>query len=170
MEQKITTSLIKGLVIFLVLAVYSLVLGFIGESQNRALGAIQILLLFGGIIYSCMLYSKEMNHNVTFGNVFGHGFKVVATITALFVVYSIISIKFIFPEQIDLAMDKAREQMSANPQMTESQMDQAIEFSKKYFVPLAAASITFAFAIFGAIAALIGAAVAKKNPQTPFNQ
>ena len=47
--------------------------------------------------------------------------------------------------------------------MSESDINSALEMTKKFFVPFALAGVIVGFLIFGCIFALIGAAVAKKN-------
>jgi len=65
-------------------------------------------------------------------------------------------------------VDIARADMEKNPDLTSEQMDMGINFTRKFFLPLAIAAALFGTAIWGAIASLIGAALAKKNPSTPF--
>lgn len=169
MEKKVTSPALKGLVISLLLIVFALVVHFLNLSKNRGLGSIQFVILVAGIIGSAVLFAKQMNGNVTFGNVFSHAFKTAAATTAIMVVYTIISIKFIVPETVDMAMQEARIGMESK-NMSDDQIDQAIAFTKKFFVPLTAGGVLLFFLITGVIASLIGAAVAKKNPQDPFVQ
>jgi hypothetical protein len=97
MEKKVTSPAIKGIIISLVLIVFSLIIQVLNLSQNKAVGGLQFLLLLAGLIWSCTYYAKQMNANVTFGNVFSHGFKTAAAVTAIMVVYTILSVKLIFP-------------------------------------------------------------------------
>ena len=170
MEKKVTSPAVKGVIISLFLIVFALVIQFLNLSRNKGLSSIQFIILFAGIIWSAISFAKQMNGNVTFGNVFVHAFKTAAAVTAIMVVYTIISIKFISPEIINQAMEEARTQMEAK-NMSDDQIDTAINFTKKFFVPLTAGGILLFFLLGGVIASLIGAAVAKKNPQEgPFVQ
>jgi hypothetical protein len=55
--------------------------------------------------------------------------------------------------------------------MSDDQIEQGIAFTKKFFTPLAIGGVLVSFLIMGVIGSLIGAAVAKKNPQqSPFVQ
>ncbi|MEP6846239.1 MAG: DUF4199 domain-containing protein [Panacibacter sp.] len=170
MEQKVSTPVQKGLIISLILIVFGLVLYFTNQYMNKSLSYIQYAILLGGIIWSCNSYAKQMNSNVTFGNVFSHGFKTTAFIAALMAVYTVLSVKFIFPEMTDKIMDSARQEMQKNDQLSDEQINQAVEMTKKFFIPFAVGAIIIMFAIVGAIGSLIGAATAKKNPQDPFAQ
>jgi hypothetical protein len=49
-------------------------------------------------------------------------------------------------------------------------METALGISEKFFLPFAIGGVLLSNVIIGAIASLIGAAVAKKNPQSPFQQ
>jgi len=51
-----------------------------------------------------------------------------------------------------------------NKNLTEEQMDKAIEISRNFFMVFLIAGTLVGYLAFGAIASLIGAAVTKKNP------
>ena len=170
MEQKVFTPVTKGLIITLLLIVFGLITYFTGQMQNKSLSSIQYLILLGGIIWSCIIYAKQMNGNVTFGNVFAHGFKTTAVITALICVYTFVALKFLFPDMLDKGLEEARKNMEEQGKLTEEQIEQGMTMARKFAVPFAMGGILIFFAIIGAIASLIGAGVAKKNPQDPFTQ
>ncbi|WP_207493490.1 DUF4199 domain-containing protein [Aridibaculum aurantiacum] len=167
MEPKVTTPVAKGLIIALVLIVLSLVLHLLGESMNRALGSIQYLIIIAGIIWGCINYANQMNNNVTFGNIFAHGFKITAVVTVLMVVYTAIAVKVLFPEIVDIALDETVRELEKR-EMSDEQIEQTVEMTRKFFFPFAIAGIVFFFVVVGLISSLIGAGVAKKNPQSPF--
>lgn len=170
MEKKITSPALKGVIISLILIVFSLIIQFLNLTKNRGFSSIQFIILIGGLILSAISFSKQMDGNVTFGNVFTHAFKTAAAVTAIMVVYAIISIKFISPETINMALQEARTGMEGK-NMSDDQIDQALAFTKKFFIPLTAGGILLSFLIMGVIGALIGAGVSKKNPQQgPFVQ
>ncbi len=54
--------------------------------------------------------------------------------------------------------------------MTEDQITQGVEFTKKFFMVFVLSAVLFGTLITGAIASLIGAAVAKKNPVSQSQQ
>ena len=169
MESKVTTPVIKGLIISLILIVMSLVIYFTNQMNNKALGFVQYLILIGGVIWGCIQYSKDMNGNVTFGNVFSHGFKVTAVVIVIMVVYFILAAKVIFPDMVDKAIEQARTDMEKQ-HMPDQNIDTGLNIMRKYFVVIGVGAMILFFGIVGCIASLIGAAAAKKNPQTPFNQ
>jgi len=164
MEQKLTAPWMKGLIISLILIVYGLVLYFTDQYQNKSLSWIQFVIIIGCLIYACIGFAKQSNGNVTFGNVFAHGFKTTATIIVIMVIYTVISTKFLFPEMTEKIMDQARADMEKKGDLTDEQITQGIEMGKKFFLPFAIGGIILMFGIIGAIGSLIGAGVAKKNP------
>jgi hypothetical protein len=164
MEKKITPPWMKGLIISLVLIICNLALYFAGQAQNRALGLIGLVLLAGGLIFACTSYANDMQGNVTFGNVFAHGFKVTATTAVIMIVYSVIAMKLLFPEMVNQILDQARVDMEKKGTLSEDQISQGLEMTRKFFLPFMIGGIIVMYAIIGAIGSLIGAAVAKKNP------
>jgi hypothetical protein len=167
MDNKVTSSVVKGLVISLALVVLSLIVMLAKMDQNRGIGGILIALYFGAIIWSGISYAKQMNGNVTFGGVFTHAFKTAAAVTAIMVVYTLISIKFISPETMEAALEQARNEMD-NSNISDEQKETALNFTQKFLVPMAIGGTLLVYLITGVIAALISGAAAKKNPQDPF--
>lgn len=170
METKVTTPVVKGVIITLILIVFGLVMYFAGQFENRALGSLQYVILVGGVIWGCIQYAQQMNGAVTFGNVFAHGFKTTAVVIVLLSIYTFITFKFIFPDIQEKIIESARQKMESENNLSDDQIQQALGMTRKFFIPFAIGGIIVLFGILGAIASLIGAAVAKKNPNagTPF--
>ena len=167
MEKKVTTSVTAGVIISLIIIVIS-VLGYVlNLDQQTWFRWISVLLFIGGIIYTCINYANQMDGNVTFGNTFAFGFKTSAVVTCLVLLFSIIFIS-IFPDIKDKAMDVARKQMEEKNQLSQDQIDNGIAFAKKSFMLFLILGVIFLYLIFGLLSSLVGAAIAKKNPQTPF--
>lgn len=164
MQPKVTSPAIKGIFISLILIVLSMVIYFAGQSQNKAIQWIQSALFGIGIIWACISFSKQMNGNITFGNAFAHGFKTSAATTAILLTYLFLFLKFIAPSFIDQTLEISRQQMEAQGKLTPDQIDQALTMTKKFFVPFAIGGGLIMYALLGALFSLIGAAIAKKNP------
>jgi preprotein translocase subunit SecF len=122
------------------------------------------------LIVVCINYANQKSNYVTFGNVFGYGFKTTAIIALITVVYSLLSIYVIFPETRDLALEQSRKQMEQQGRLSEDQIDGALETVRKGFLLIVLLSAIFGTLIFGAISSVLGAAFAKKKPVTPFDQ
>jgi NADH:ubiquinone oxidoreductase subunit 6 (subunit J) len=169
METKIVQPWMKGLIISLILIVLGIGLYMSDLWLNKTLGYIQYCIIIGALIWSCIHYAKQMNGDVTFGNVFAHGFKITATIIVITVVYSVIAMNFLFPEMIDKIIENAATEMEKNKKMTDEQINQALTMTRKFMMPFMIGGIIIMTGIIGAIGSAIGAAVAKKTPKTnPF--
>jgi hypothetical protein len=70
---------------------------------------------------------------------------------------------------VDKILDISRKQMEKNPKMTDEMIEQAMTMTKKFFMPFAIGGTILGTGFMGAIASLIGAGIAKKNPVDPFN-
>jgi hypothetical protein len=165
MEQPVTSTVTKGLVISLILIVLALTIYFAGIEVNGPAQWIGYAIFIGGVIWSIYSYGKQVSYNSTFGNYFAHGFKVSATVTAIMILYIIIFI-MLFPDFKEKAMEQARAGMRQKNNMTEEQMAQALEWTRKFFVVLLIAGTLIGYLILGALAALVGAAITKKQPNT----
>lgn len=171
METKIVQPWMKGLILSLITITYSIALYLTDLWQNKPLSYISYVVIIGGIIWSCIQYAKQMDGNVTFGNVFAHGFKVTATLIVITVVYSVLSIKVIFPEMMDKILEMTAKELEKNKNLTDAQAKNALDMTSKFMLPFMIGGIIFMYGIVGAIASAIGAGIAKKNPQaTPFDQ
>src|SRR4051794_31849279 len=144
MEQKVTSPVSKGVIITLLLIVLGLIIYFTGQMENKSISYLQYVILIGGIIWSCISYAKQMNGNVTFGNVFSHGFKTTAVVAALLAVYTFIAVKFLFPDMVDKALEIAKKDMESK-NLTDEQMQTGLDMARKFFVPFAIGGILIVF-------------------------
>ncbi len=168
MDTKVTTPQIKGLIISLVLIIYGIIIYFVDGMKHPELSYVQYAFFLAGIIWACISYSNQLNGDVTFGNLFAHGFKTTAVITVITLIYTIIALKFLFPDMVDKSIEVTRQKMEADGKATDSQIEQTVSMMKDHFILLAVVTIIFGSAIFGVVSSLIGAAVAKKKPKDPF--
>ena len=171
METKIVQPWMKGLILGLITTTYGIALYLMDLWQNKSLGYLSYVVILGGIIWSCIYYAQQMNGNVTFGNVFAHGFKVTASLIVITVVFTFLEVKIIFPEMVDKIIDIAAKDMDKNKNLNESQIKSALDMTRKFMIPFMIGGIILGYGIFGAISSAIGAGIAKKNPNpTPFEQ
>ncbi|MEO8819942.1 MAG: DUF4199 domain-containing protein [Ginsengibacter sp.] len=164
MEQTVTTSNTKGIVIALILIILALATYFLNMNTNSSLQYISYLIFIGGIIWSVNMYGKQIDHNSTFGNYFAHGFKVAAVVTVIMIIYVVIFL-YLFPDVKEKAVDAARKNMESKGQLTQDQINTGLNITRKFFMAFAIGGTLLGYLIFGAIAALIGAGITKKNPR-----
>lgn len=163
MEQNVTTTTTKGLVIGLVMMVLAITFYFLNIDASGSLQWISNSIFILGIIWSVYNYGKQINYHATFGNYFAHGFKVSAVVTCIMIVYLVIFMA-IFPEFKEKAMDQARVKMQQGGKMTSEQIDQAVTLTKKFFMPFAIGGTLIGLLIFGSLSSVIGAAITRKEP------
>ncbi len=167
MENTVTSHIVKGAILAGVSIVISILVYVFNLYEITWLSWVNYAIFVGGLIYGAVLYSNQNNHNVTFGNVFAHGFKTTSVVIVITVLFSVLSFKVLFPDMVDKIIEISRKQMEKNPQMTDEMIEQAVTMTKKYFLPFAIGGAIIGTGIIGALGSLVGAAVAKKNPN-PF--
>lgn len=163
MDKKIATPASKGLIISLALIVFAIITVVLKQESNAALSAIPMLILLAGTAWSAMQYSKQMDGNVTFGNLFSHGFKTGALVAGIMGLWIAVSLSFIFPEALDRMLEMTREQLVKDGKMSTDEIDTTLATYKKGAPVFATISTVILYLIIGAIGSLIGAAISKKN-------
>ena len=146
METKVTTHIVKGVILGAVYILLSTIIYAFNLYSIQWLSLLIYLFIFAGIIISNIVYANQNNNNESFGNIFADGFKT----TSLFIIISIAFTVLFFillPEMIE----------------------DFIAMQKDNFWTFTIAGNIVLNAIIGAIASLIGAGVAKKNPIDPFS-
>ena len=171
MEQPVTSTASKGIIIALILIAISLATHFMGMSNNTSLAWLGYAIFVVGIIISVSIYGKQINYNSKFGNYFTHGFKVTALVTSIMVIFMVVFM-LAFPEVKENALQAASLDMERQGTMSDDQREQAIELTRKFFMVFAVGGTLLGYMFFGTLAALVGAAITKKNPEniSDYNQ
>ncbi len=162
MEQNVTTTTTKGIVIGLIMIVVAIAIYFLDIDVQGPSKWISNIIFVGGIIWSVYSYGKQVDYNATFGNYFAHGFKVSAVVTCIMIFYLVIFI-VLFPEFKEKAMEQARAQMEKGGKMTADQINQGMTLTRKFFMVFAIGGTLVGLLIFGSLASLVGAAITKKD-------
>ncbi len=170
MEKQITSHIVKGAILGGFTILFSIIVYVFNLYAIQWLSWVSYAVIMGGIIYGNIVYANQNNNNVSFGNIFAHGFKTTAVLIVISVVYTLLSLKVLFPDMIDKIIDMTKIEMEKNPQMTDEIIEQAMTMTRKFFIPFAIGGVLIGTGIMGALASLIGAGVAKKNPVDPFKQ
>ncbi len=167
MENTVTSHIVKGAILSAISIIFSVIVYVFNLYEMSWLSWVNYAIFLGGLIYGAILYANQNNNNVTYGNVFAHGFKTTAVVIVITALFTVLSTKFLFPDMVDKIVDMTRKQMEKNPQMTDEMIEQAVTMTKKFFLPFALGGAIIGTGVLGAIGAAIGAGVAKKNPN-PF--
>lgn len=161
---KVMSSVVKGLLISLILIAIQTVAQFANLQNESWFKFIPFIVLIISLIWACIHYGNQMQHNVSFGNVFGYGFKTTAMITLIMIIYSILMFTVISPEIKEQAIQQAYNRMIKEGKMSVETIEKSVQIAKKFFIPLTIGTMLLIYAIIGLIISLIGAAITKKNP------
>lgn len=165
-ENKIMSTQIKGVLIALLV----IIIGIVGYYTDLAFTSwynwVSNGVMFIAIIAACIHFANQKQGYVTFGNVFLHGFKVTAVVTVILLLYSILAMTILFPDMKERIFEMQQSKMEESG-LDGDKIDQAMVMMKKYFTLFMVMGVIFGTMIFGCIASLIGAAVAKKKPINP---
>ena len=165
-EQKPISHLAAGLIIGAILIVFTLVIQFTGMETNSAIGWVSYLIILGGIIVFINLYGKAMDNQVSFGNLFSYGFKTTTVVTLVMILFSVI-LFLLFPDMKEKMFEVARQKMEERKDITADEIESGMSLWKRMFWVFTIGGILLLYAIIGAIASLIGAAITKKNKINP---
>ena len=170
MEKKPITPLVAGLIIGLASIVLFLVYYFTGlvfqQGITAWLPAVVFIVL---VIVFISMWSNAKNNFVTFGSCFGFGFKTVCIATLISFFFVLIFI-YLSPDYREQSLRMMRDKMRENKQVTDEQVDAGMSMITDHFMLIIAGGSLLGNLFFGTIAALIGAAIAKKKPFDPFTQ
>jgi uncharacterized membrane protein YciS (DUF1049 family) len=154
----------KALIISLVLIIIDLIGGFAHLKFESWFKWISIIVIIIAMIIVCIQYGKQETGVVTFGKVFGYGFKISLIVSILMGIYSLISVYLIFPEFVDQVLANTRATLESKGGVSDEQIDQTMAITKKFLQPLPILLLTFISTLFYfTIATLLGAAFTKKS-------
>lgn len=168
-ENKPISHLVAGAILGAILVVYSLVIQFMGLMQNQALGYVSYVILIGGLVLFIHLYAKSQNNQVSFGGLFGYGFKATAIVILIMLVF-VIGFNLAFPEFKEKIVEMSRQKMEEDGKSTDAEIETAMNMISKNYLLFAILGTILGMAILGAIGSLLGAAITKKKPVNPLDQ
>lgn len=135
---------------------------------NKAIGLLPALVYIVLVVVAQIKHAKALDGNITYGNLFAVGFKTAAAATAIYLVFMIIFVLLV-PSYKDLMLEQSRVDM-VKKGLTADQIKQGMAISKKFFTVGVIGGTLVIDLIIGLVAALIGAAIAKKNPRPQASQ
>ncbi len=166
MEKK-QTHIMYGFIAGIVMVIVNMILYVLGVAFKPGMQYISYIPFLVVIILNAMAFSKANDGYVTFGNVFGSGFRASMIVAIVVLAWSLLSM-YIFPEMKEKAMSIAREDMAKNPKMTDEQIEMGMNMMKKFWNVFLIGGVIVGTLFFGAIFSLIGAAIPEKKGENPF--
>lgn len=107
-------------------------------------------------------YREKLGGFINFGDAFMTGFLYAVFGGVMLAIFIYIYLGILSPQVLDQSIETQR-QVLVDKGMSSDQIDQSLEIAKKYGAIIGAVGTLFAIPIFGAIVALIGAAIFKKE-------
>lgn len=112
-------------------------------------------------------YRDIIGGYITFGDAFSTGFRYAVFSGLLIAVFTYLYLAILSPGVLDKVVESTRDQLSTKG-MSDGQVEKALDITKKYGPIIGAFGAAIAYAIFGAVLALIGAAIFKKE-RSPYD-
>jgi hypothetical protein len=168
MEQKNTSvlvnALIWGSIIGLVSVVYSVILYMLDQTLNRTLGYVGLIILIAGLALAMKSYRDNVLDGILpFGKAFGFGMLIVLVSAIIGGIYGYLLYTVIDPDLMGKMADMQAEQMLERG-LTEDQVEQALEVSKRFMTPVFIFISGFIVnVLMGTVLSLIIAAIFKKD-------
>src|SRR5690349_6399946 len=132
-DKKVMTHVQKGLLVSLILIVIGIAGYFTKLYEQSWFSWVSNGILFIAVIWGCISYAKQMNGQVTFGNVFAHGCKMSVVIPLILIVWVLLAMTVLFPEMKDKTLEMARQRMEDRGNLTDTQIEPGVEFTRKFF-------------------------------------
>jgi hypothetical protein len=158
-------SLTYGLITGVVMIVYSLILYLLNLHLNKYLGYVSFLFLVAGMVYGTLQYKKTLGGFIAYGKAFSSGFMIGLYAGIVAAIYGFLFYQFIAPNVIQELLSMSRENiMASSPQLTDDQLEQAMNMTSKFMTPpiMAVFSLIY-FAIASLVISLIAAIFLKKE-------
>ena len=129
------SSLNWGLIIGIILVIYSVIMFFLGLNLEKWVEWVGFIIMIGGIIYSTKDYrDKELGGYITYGQALGYGTLVILFAGIIAAIYSYVEATIIDPDIIMKKMEIIEEQLIEKG-MPDEQIEMAIEIQKKLMKP-----------------------------------
>lgn len=168
METKnsvIKTALVPGLLVSLTAVLLSLTTSLLVTDfeQQKTYGWLTWLALIGLMVYFTLQYRKNnLQDLMTFKQGFKFLFVINLFYSFFFTVYNYVYMRYIDSSMVELVRDQAAEKISENPDLSQAQIDQAIEIQNKFIsVPGMTVSTLLTTLLIGTLLALLLAAILK---------
>ncbi len=174
MEEKkvslIQSSVNSGVMLGLILVVYSVILFIANLWLNPWLGFVSFAILIGGIIYATKVYRTSLGGFISYKDAFLVGLLTVGIASAITAIYSFLFFTVINPDAMSQIADYSMEMTESMMEKfgaSDDVMEEALEKAREEIEGQTATGTVikgfFSSAIGGAIISLITAAVMKKK-------
>ncbi len=157
-------SLKHGLIVGLVIIIYSVLLYVFELNLIQALGYVVYVIFIAGFILGTKEFrDNNLNGHISYGRAFGYSIVILLIGAIIYSIYSFLLVTVIDPDIVDKMLAMAEEKMLERG-MTDDQVEMAQSMQKKFMSPVFMSTMAFIFTMFfGTIIALITSAIVKKD-------
>ena len=173
MEEKPRSSALNslwfGLITGGVLILFSLILFLAGLHTSRNLGYLGYVILIAGLAWGTVEYrNKSLGGYISYGKAFMSCFMSGLYAGLILAIYMFVFVQYIHPGFIDEMLEISRQAIyDSNSNMTDEQVEQAIEMSAKFMSPVMITIWTFVAYLFAsAVLGLIISIFIKKEDKS----
>ncbi|MBE0648760.1 MAG: DUF4199 domain-containing protein [Bacteroidales bacterium] len=158
-----------GVIAAVLVILYGLILYLLDQSLNTSISWIGYLFFIGIMIWGTITYRKTLPGGfMSYGKAFSTSFMIVLFATIIAGIYSYLFFSFIAPDLIQDIIEVSRQQnLERNPDITDEQLEQAMQMTAFFFTPIGMAIAGFfSQLIIGTVVALITSIFLKKEDKT----
>lgn len=174
MNEKPSTAKIAlkwGAIAGLTTVVFQTILYLTGMYLNTSLGMVTWVFTIGGLYLAIAEYKRENGGYLSIGEGVGLGVLVAVIMGLLSTSFSLIYTHFVDPTVMQQSMELARQRLEDQGNMTDEQVEQAMELSQKFTSPgILLLGGVIGMALIGAILSLIISAIMRREPADPFSR
>jgi hypothetical protein len=125
-----------GLILGVLSIAYFIIMNLLGVDMSQGIGRWAGLVFTIGSLFLAQKYFKDNGDGfMSFGQGFGIGFWIALIATPLSSAFSYIYMKFIDQGFVQQLLDRTREQMEEKGNLSEEQIDQAMQMTSKFMTP-----------------------------------
>ena len=118
------------------------------------------------IILGIKKYKEANGGLLTLGQGLKTGISIALISTIIYIIYTQLFMNVIAPDTMEQGMELARQKLEENPNMSDEQIDAALEMQKKFSSPLVLSAVMLIFSLFiGFVISLIASLVMQKKEE-----
>ncbi len=138
MEGQVSTKSLGikyGIILGLFSIGYNLILQVTGLITEQWLGWLSFIFMIVILVFAYKEFKVGNNGFMRLGQGIGLGMLIIFISTVLASIFNYIYLKFIDDSMISMILENTREEMAKNPDMSDTQIDQAMAMTEKFMNP-----------------------------------
>jgi len=127
-----------GKILGIISIIFTIILYVLNIMDNKYAGFVPLIILIAVLVVGILNYRNKINGGfITYGQSLGTGVLIGLISSVLVALFTFILYQYIDPDLIGSLLSKTEEQMlERNPNLTDEQIEMAVNYTKKYTTPL----------------------------------